>query len=521
MSDISHVIPIEEAPDKNKKILEIACSPNLKYVAVLYENSNISLLPIVSQEQYLKNDKTINIGNIYTKENGERIFAISDYKYVAISLDRNKPYNFITTMLVIDRFHLIASRKGERLLFISGKQYNLVDPYNLKHPKSASKLFNKKTQIQEPYIIKSNEVSDKTIYAIDGKLLIDELVPDNTDDWVKYLRKELKDINSITALSKKTIDIINKIINNKLTDYYNVGRKKEFTGESLKWGLEVDDLSVKLTVIDYDLRKKQWKSDDKKKELGDIKDIKMHYYWNYWNGRLDKFEFEMVKFRNFFMDKISRRILPASSYETIYRNLKVKFGKEEVQLFRTFLKDNVFEDFYLTCYGKILMETFIKLKDDKWFLLRLKFQTPFLQIFPVMEDTFIDILISNFWDRWIKFQNSHPLFRDSIVRPVINFYYRGHIVGHSSTILAIPLPNLVYYPKEYNFWKELLLPTFAHSFHLLLRYSIDQNDPLNSVTMDPNSVIEYNSSLTESYIATENMFTMMGSAISAVYLMLR
>ncbi|CAG8711379.1 29040_t:CDS:1, partial [Racocetra persica] len=64
MSDSSHVkIPIEA----NKKISEIVCSPNLKYVASLDENGNISLWPIIGQKQSLENEKTINIGNIYTK----------------------------------------------------------------------------------------------------------------------------------------------------------------------------------------------------------------------------------------------------------------------------------------------------------------------------------------------------------------------------------------------------------------------------------------------------------------------
>ncbi|CAG8774806.1 14046_t:CDS:2, partial [Racocetra persica] len=48
------------------------------------------------------------------------------------------------------------------------KQYNLMDPYNLKNPVDASVLFEKK-QIQEPYIIRSDKISDKIIYTIDGR----------------------------------------------------------------------------------------------------------------------------------------------------------------------------------------------------------------------------------------------------------------------------------------------------------------------------------------------------------------
>ncbi|CAG8604361.1 31223_t:CDS:2, partial [Racocetra persica] len=449
--------------------------------------------------------------------------------------------------------------KGERLLYTSKDgygQYNLMDPYKLKTPKSASKPFKKdETQIQEPYIIRSDKISDKIIYTIDGKVFIENLVPDNSGDW------------------------------------------KEYEGELLKWRLEEDDGSVKLTVIDYNLRKKQWNPDDKKKSLVILPsfyqngknfilhcevlenddlititrigvivwsykflEIKMHYYWNYWNGRLE-------------------------DYETIFINHGVKFGKEGIQLFKTFLKD-IFDEFYLTCYGKILMKTFIKLKFDELVqvlgnycmdmfiqddnhliskisllsiifenfnelsenhpafissaLSQIEFVVPSNYIFPysmsshlssygryfhLSKTSFLDILTSNLW---IRFQE--------------NFQ-----TNHSSTILAIPLPGFVSYPKDYKFWQELLLPipnpftlakrafsflaimgfiifAFAHSFYLLLRYSTIQNDPLNSVTTynttDPNNAIEGNSLLTETHTETKNMFMIMGSAISAVYLIL-
>ncbi|RIB28343.1 hypothetical protein C2G38_2158104 [Gigaspora rosea] len=93
----------------------------------------------------------------------------------------------------------------------------------------------------------------------------------------------------------------------------------------------------------------------------------MHYYWNDCNKRLDDFEFETIKFITFTENLISGRILPASSYETIIKNLCIEFGEKE--LFEDFLKN------------------------------------------------------------------------------------------HSTMILAIPLPNIDFYPKEYSFWQELLLPS--------------------------------------------------------------
>ncbi|KAF0511004.1 hypothetical protein F8M41_018350 [Gigaspora margarita] len=175
---------------------------------------------------------------------------------------------FMTTQLVIDRFHLIASQKGERLLYIAGGQYNLMDPYSLETTIDASDLFEniEEDQIQEPYIIRS----DKIIYFIDGKLSIKELAPVNSDDWIKFLRKEFGD----------------------------------------KQKLKLKDLSSR------------------------------------------------------FENLTSGRILPASSYETIIKNLDIKFGDKE--LFNVFLKSNIKDKFYLTCYGKDLMKTLIEQKDDKW-----------------------------------------------------------------------------------------------------------------------------------------------------------
>ncbi|KAF0536238.1 hypothetical protein F8M41_009205 [Gigaspora margarita] len=170
--------------------------------------------------------------------------------------------SFTNTNLVIDRFHLIASNKGERLLFIdySGNQYNLSDPYNLEYRNAtdAYDLFEKK-QIQEPYIIQS----DKIIYTAEGNVKIEELLP---DDWVNYLRLELRDTKNITISPTKTIDTITEIIENKLTNDYN-DDGKEFEGKFLKWGFELNEKSVRLTVIDFNIRKKKWNPDHKKKHL--------------------------------------------------------------------------------------------------------------------------------------------------------------------------------------------------------------------------------------------------------------
>ncbi|RIB06366.1 hypothetical protein C2G38_2253262 [Gigaspora rosea] len=498
---------------------------------------------------------------------------IKKTRFYSFSIETGINYAFFETQMVIDRFHLIASSKAERLLYIGGeqdKQYNLMDPYSLTNPIDANDLFEKIeenfNQIQEPYIIRS----DKIIYFIDGKMSIKKLVPDNSDDWIKCLREELRDDNSITTPSKKTIDIITEII--QKSNYEP--ERKEFVGKFLKWKLEPDDNSVLLTVVDYNFRRKKWNNTKKQLDiLPSLKNvnskdyilhceildnddlititrigviiwtyrlskIKMHYYWSDCNDRLDDFVFEKIKLKILIENLTSGRILPDSSYETICKNLDIKFGDKE--LFNEFLDDNIKEDFYLICYGKFIMETLILLKDEKMIrCLGVSCMDKFVQeknhviskisllgiIFEKFKElsenhpafiasilsligfvvtsnnvknsfsshisayggyyhlsitSFQDILFSNFWNRWISFQEAfqnwfqnfqknHPRFRDLIVKHVIEFYnyvVDFYYVNHNTTILAIPLPNFVSYPKKYNYLKELFYPEpnlFSHS----------------------------------------------------------
>ncbi|KAF0536923.1 transient receptor potential cation channel subfamily a member 1-like [Gigaspora margarita] len=713
-SDNSYMeISMEEAINKtkNKKILEIVCSPNLKHVAALHKDNVISLWSIVSQEsleEHLTIVKAIHIYNIRRNKtirvisddqyaSIRKIFAISNNQQVSINLDRIDPYNFkivdfetekeiiltfsdwqkvidflsfrdnksiimvnakyyrayvfsikgknnmkwvcksmielqyfkqiyitpkgklvifndtiheitmwdiddlsaktriliewshilqlieisddeellailtenkilmkkifSTKKLVIDRIHLIASQKGERLLYRyiqkSVMKYCLMDPYNLKNPINASKLFENK-QIQEQYIIHS----DKIIYTNYGEVLIKKLV---NDDWVEYLRKELKDTNSITTPSKNTFELITKIIKSTSYDPF----RNKFEGKFLKWSLELNDESVKLIVNKLNTSfKKQLDILPSLKDINGnnfiihcevlenddfvtitrigvfnwtykLSDIKMHYYWNDWNDSLENFIFEKIKLNILNENWTSERILPASSYETVLKNLHVKFGENE--LFKEFLISNIEDEFYLTCYGKDLMKAFIEIKDDKWIrtlghnyfakclqennhlISKISFLSIIFENFGILLEnhptfiasilfligfvvpstiinqkstsshlseygryyylyntSFIDILTSIHWDHWISFQKSfqksfqnfqdnHPLFRDLIVQPVINYYD----VGNMTTILAIPLPKFVINEEFYKYLNgEALLKfkwnTYGRKYYLII-----------------------------------------------------
>ncbi|RIB28361.1 hypothetical protein C2G38_1513929 [Gigaspora rosea] len=469
--------------------------------------------------------------------------------------------------LAFYKFHLIASRKGESLLYVSGREYYLMDPYDLKNPIDAREFFEiiEEEQIQEPYLIRS----DKIIYIIDGKLSIKELVPDNSDDWVEYLRKALNDTNSITA--SRTIDILTEIINSKR---YNPD-KKNFEGKFLQWNLESDDNSVKLAVIYYNYHKRRW-NNDKKKQLDilpsfysnrndfivqnfilhceilenddfititrigifiwtyKLSEIKMHCYWTNCNDRLEDFLFEKEKLKIVTEEWISGRILPVSNVEIICKNLDVKFGGKE--FFEEFIKNKIDEEYYLALYGRFFMKVFISLKNDKLIrylcqscmdkcvqddnhliskisllsiifenfneisvihpasiantLSKIAFVVPTTVTSPkstslhlssygkycyLSKTSCLDILTSIFWNRWISFQkwfqNRFPKFQDRYllrnltVKHVIEFIN----LGHNTTVLAIPLPNFVSYPKDYNFWIDLLLPShnsFTYSNNL-------------------------------------------------------
>ncbi|KAF0541197.1 transient receptor potential cation channel subfamily a member 1-like [Gigaspora margarita] len=495
--------------------------------------------------------------HIETSDNEELLIVCTEYKksketnlYV-FSAETGINLASFNTKLVIDRFHLIAYSKGERLLYQyiqkSVKKYSLMDPYNLKYPVNAIKLFEDKP-IQEEYIIKS----DKIIFTNDGKVFIEQLVH---DDWVTYLRKNLNDTNTITTPSKRTIDNITKIVNSKT---YDPPHRNEFEGKFLKWSLEINDETVKL--IANKLKTSIKKQLDILPSLKNINGknyivhcevlenddfititrigvfiwtynkfsgVKMHYYWNDWNNRLEEFVFEKTNFKeDFFKNWAPGRILPFSSYETIRRNSDIEFGEGKALLFKEFLEDNINEELYLTCYGKDLMKTLIKLKDDKRIrnlgkscidkcmqdknyliskisLLSIIFENfnelsenhpafiasalsliglviPFIIVIPnstsphlskygryyhLSKTSYFDILTSILWVRWIslqtRFQNKLQNFQkrlpffDLIVKRVISFYN----VGHSTTVLAIPLPNFVSYPNSYSFLEELLVPS--------------------------------------------------------------
>ncbi|CAG8779417.1 18468_t:CDS:2 [Dentiscutata erythropus] len=395
-----------------------------------------------------------------------------DWNYMLEYIEISDDEELLLNLFIIDSFHLIASRKGERLLYISNGQYKLVDPYNLENP-------------------------------IDAKL---------------------KDTNSIPIPSRKIVDIITNITNTITDNNYSNDNRKVFEGKILKWGLELEDKSVRLTVIDFNYDENDWNPDDKKKQL----DILPSFYTD--DGKNFILHCEVLE--NDDLITITRIGVIIWTYKTICENLDVRFG--EKKLFEELLKNDIDDEFYLACYGEELMRAFISLNYGKWIrylgqrcldkcvqndnyliskisllsiifewfnvlskyhpafianiLSRIRFVVPSTMVIPdsshlssygiyyhLSKTSSLDILISKFWNRWDRWRfqnwirNFFSILPEFILVPLLllcsipaAFFIELYKFFHAkqySIILAVPYPNFVSYPKYYNILHESIIPS--------------------------------------------------------------
>ncbi|CAG8801421.1 8257_t:CDS:2 [Gigaspora margarita] len=133
-------------------------------------------------------------------------------------------------------------------------QYHICDPFALYIPEEsfvdANKLFRdfeaKSGKIFEnKYIIKNDKIVG---FNQDGNLVIKRLIPDN-DNWIFYLRNELKDFNRIfiSSVSEKIIDLIvksKKTTEETTTNVYKKYPKKYF----VTWTLKYKKMNIFLTA---------------------------------------------------------------------------------------------------------------------------------------------------------------------------------------------------------------------------------------------------------------------------------
>ncbi|KAF0431421.1 hypothetical protein F8M41_005403 [Gigaspora margarita] len=219
-------------------------------------------------------DNSFDVDNMKLSDNGVLLFVYGRKRednwhknpYSCISIYSADHGNKFTTYkyddkTVIDAVYLIASDIGARLLIVHHKtfmkkneeekkyQYHICDPFapcisNENYVK-ANKLFedldvnfdnNFENKFENKYIIKNDKIVG---FNHGGKLVIERLIPDN-DNWISYLRNELKDFNRIfiSSVSEKIIDLIvksKKMIEKSTTDVYKEYPKKYFVTWTLKY----------------------------------------------------------------------------------------------------------------------------------------------------------------------------------------------------------------------------------------------------------------------------------------------
>ncbi|CAG8495472.1 4497_t:CDS:2 [Gigaspora margarita] len=186
-------------------------------------NYNESLLLVYTTKYVEKKETNITV---YLAGNGMKLVT----------------YNLKTK--IIDVFDIIASEFGERLLVISHEphddkstNYELLDPYIDAESIKADKLFDVSSfDFKRPCIVTFSRIDriDRIIGLIDEKLSIKKLIRKN---WIKYLRKELKDYNRITipsggkivgSMVKNIINDSNTLTSNKIDNLIN-GNLVEWT----------------------------------------------------------------------------------------------------------------------------------------------------------------------------------------------------------------------------------------------------------------------------------------------------
>ncbi|KAF0431419.1 wd-40 repeat protein [Gigaspora margarita] len=198
--------------------------------------------------------------SIYSADNGNKF---TTYKY------HDKTVN-------IDAVYLIASDIGARLLIVHHNntskkknekkyKYHICDPFA---PEKSEKSYVKADELFNGFEAKCDEVfvnkyiikNDKIVgFNNDGNLVIKRLIRDN-DNWISYLRNDLKDFNSIfiSSVSEKIIDLIvksNEIIEKATTDSDKKMVKSEKTTEEATTDIDKTENEPFVIVNEYSYSK--------------------------------------------------------------------------------------------------------------------------------------------------------------------------------------------------------------------------------------------------------------------------
>ncbi|KAF0527752.1 transient receptor potential cation channel subfamily a member 1-like [Gigaspora margarita] len=378
---------------------------------------------------------------VEVNQGGELLAVYADYvKDETLKNSRIYIYSLKTGMkiafyeckesIVVDKIYFIAYEAGERLLVRTQDLFNkdlfiyLMDPFTLKNPISAVKLFDTDVWTQDIFIIKSDKKTDKVIGVIDDKLDIYKLVRKN---WISYIRKKLGDYNKIFVLSDT--EYIAKLINNELSRKEknftkskvppDEANKYTFEGSFLKWNLYYKSRIKGLVLIEIEallsdndgntwipvdgeskrtinpnfqppehqealsiIRCKCLKNDDllMLTTFGILiwtvyppKGIRLHYYWGrarIRSGKRFNLYFGYDNPFNLPSDlKPYTNAFPDSKFQIIIKNKNLSFGDQTDQnqfFFKELLEDYISDKFFIINYGSSLMKTFLFLKEDEW-----------------------------------------------------------------------------------------------------------------------------------------------------------
>ncbi|CAG8599571.1 3090_t:CDS:2, partial [Racocetra persica] len=380
--------------------------------------------------------------------------------------------------IIIDSFDIIASRVGEQSVM-------------------ADKLFEVGSfKFQHPCVIIFDETDkvDKVIGFIDNDLLIKKLI---NEDWIKYLREELKDYNRIVIPSAES-----------LKDLIKDSKEREMmlaTWENPKFilckCLHNDDL-VMITYTDVYV----WTLNTEK--------IQLIYYYSEKEG--SQTVFKDLAFTDSFLP-------PPYIGAVIYRK-GFNFGDQDH--FKELLETYTKEEFYLAVYGSHVMNKIVGFQD---YVLAENFCKSCIEInFKDENDPTPNIQLFGIISQFIsKLSEDNSMFVEGFVSEISYFmtFDKYFLTQNLSKVTGIE------HLHEFGF----IIFAFAHSLHLLLRpatevsldypsYSSDPNDPWNLVTtynsITSNNTIEENPSLIEPPDANTNMFMWFDSSILAVYVML-
>ncbi|CAG8595527.1 19910_t:CDS:2, partial [Gigaspora margarita] len=184
-------------------------------------------------EAYFLFDNSFDVDNMKLSDNGVLLFVYGKkrgdnwYKdpYPCISVYSADHGNKFTTF-IIDTVCLIASNIGARLLIVHHKknekekkyQYHLCDPFAPYIPEKREKNYVEANDLFKDFETNSSEIfenkyiikNDKIVgFKHDGNLVIERLIHDD-DNWISYLRNELRDFDRIfiSSVSEKIIDLI-------------------------------------------------------------------------------------------------------------------------------------------------------------------------------------------------------------------------------------------------------------------------------------------------------------------------